>query len=276
MVKKAIPLIILIALVIVGARLCSRPKDTWKQNKDGTWVRIGNPKLPIPEHIVKDCYQQNNTRAFDIAYILCREDLCGSDRACARFLETAFEKINISRAPQTAANSNTPTSDTEPQPNQNSEPNTNPERAVPTTTPTSTALIAIREQTSTDTNTNTAIPELSKPVTQPITQTPTESQELPNTNPNITIETPASGTSITSPIVIMGRVKAVAGEPINIQITTKSGTVLINETAKLKASGPDGWGLYKITIAYQFSSTREGYIVVSHGEDTASVAVTFE
>ncbi len=274
MFKKLFPIVVLLGLIIAGVRLFSGPEDTWKQNNEGAWIRHGNPALPIPENVVHDCYQQNNNRAFDIAYILCREDLCGSDRACARFLETAFEEINASNELKTTADANASTSGSLPQPittDQNPETNIQPQITTPTTTPTSTVSITTEGQVDANTNTNLATPEPS----QPVAQTPTTPQESPKTNPNITIETPTSGSAVTSPIVITGRVKAAAGEPIDIQITTKSGTVLIGETANLKTSGPDGWGSYKITIAYQFSSTREGYIVISHGSDTASVPVTF-
>lgn len=265
MLKKLIPFIVLIALILLGIRFFKSSDDAWIRNNDGTWVRQGNPALPIPEHVIQDCYEQNNNRAFDIAYILCREDLCASDRACAKELEQAFQSLQN-------PSSQTPTVP-EPIPSQNTNSNTNIQ--TPTTTTESTTIPTSTAPALTNTPTQTKTPELAesqKPVEQ---SQPTTPQEPPKINPNITIETPTSGSAVTSPIVITGKVKAAAGEPIDIQITTKSGTVLIGETANLKTSGPDGWGPYKITIAYQFSSTREGYIVISHGSDTASVPVTF-
>lgn len=272
MLKKILPVIILVGLIIVGIRLFTGPEDVWKKNNQGVWIRHGNPTLPIPQDAVRDCYQQNSNRAFDIAYILCREDLCGSDRSCARFLETAFEEIKM--FDKSEPSSNPKDSLSEQQPN-----NTNQQQSIqtpsplttPTTTPTSTPPVTDQEQIIVNTNTNAPISEPSQS-SAPALNSQREEQK---TNQNITIETPTPGASVTSPIVITGTVKAAVGEPIDIQITTKSGTVLIGETANLKASGPDGWGSYKITIGYVFSSTRDGFVVISHGDDRASVAVTF-
>lgn len=255
--KKLIWLIILVAIIAGAVLLLRGNEDSWVKDSDGRWVRRGNPSLPVPEDVLRDCFEQNSNRAFDFAVIACREDLCGIDTVCARSLEREFERMNGLK-PADQANNNTNVAENAPQTNTN--------------------------QTTKPSNANTDNPAVNAPVNENMNanvpaananiETPTNSNTNSAPTPPapqsslITIAEPASGSSVHSPLVITGTVKASAGDPITIQISSASGAVLISETAKLKNVDPKtGWGTYKITITYEFSNTREGNVVVFDSVD---------
>ncbi|MCX6745663.1 MAG: DUF333 domain-containing protein [Candidatus Parcubacteria bacterium] len=78
---------------------------------------------------------------------------------------------------------------------------------------------------------------------------------------NITVSYPVSGQQLSSPIEISGRAK-VSDNKVNIRIKSQTGNALINLSAPVKNIGTDGFGDFKISVKYEFSTTKEGYVEV--------------
>ena len=78
---------------------------------------------------------------------------------------------------------------------------------------------------------------------------------------NITVSSLVSGQQLNSPVEISGRAK-VSDNKVNIRIKSQSGNALINLSAPVKNIGPDGFGDFKISVTYEFSTTKEGSVEV--------------
>lgn len=101
-------------------------------------------------------------------------------------------------------------------------------------------------------------------VNAPVTNSNTNaslSTPAPSSSALITVDSPTSGQQLTSPIVISGRAK-VPDNKIYVRVKSKSGSVAISVNGTMKNVGADGYGDFKLTIKYEFSTTKEGSIDV--------------
>lgn len=114
-------------------------------------------------------------------------------------------------------------------------------------------------------------------VMQEETSAPAEPETTPTVviSKNITIASPSANEVLTSPVTITGEAIAPADNMVTIRVTNTDGTALISETARVQAAVGEK-GSYKITIHFQFSTTKEGFIEVGEGVDIARIPVRFE
>jgi putative hemolysin len=89
-----------------------------------------------------------------------------------------------------------------------------------------------------------------------------------NTSANITVSSPTSDEQLISPITVSGRAKT-SDNKIYVRVKSKSGSTVISVNGTVKNVGADGYGDFKLTINYEFSTTKEGFIdVFSKDGDT--------
>jgi len=88
---------------------------------------------------------------------------------------------------------------------------------------------------------------------------------MPTASSSITVNSPVVDQQLTSPIVVSGRAKT-PDFKIYVRVKSKSGTTAISVNGTVKNIGADGYGDFKLTINYEFSTTKEGSIDV-YGKD---------
>jgi putative hemolysin len=87
----------------------------------------------------------------------------------------------------------------------------------------------------------------------------------PTASSSIMVNSPVADQQLASPIVVSGRAKT-PDNKIYVRVKSKSGTTAISVNGTVKNIGADGYGDFKLTINYEFSTTKEGSIDV-YGKD---------
>jgi putative hemolysin len=77
----------------------------------------------------------------------------------------------------------------------------------------------------------------------------------------ITVISPVANEQLTSPIIVTGRAKT-QDNKIYVRVKSKAGSTAISVDGTLKNIGADGYGDFKLTINYEFSTTKEGSLDV--------------
>jgi putative hemolysin len=83
----------------------------------------------------------------------------------------------------------------------------------------------------------------------------------PVSSSSITVNSPTANEQLVSPIILTGRAKLPENK-IYVRVKSKSGTTASSVNGTIKTVGADGYGDFKLTINYEFSSTKDGSIDV--------------
>lgn len=78
---------------------------------------------------------------------------------------------------------------------------------------------------------------------------------------NILVDEPQPDTTLSSPFTVSGEARVFENN-VRVQVTNLSGDVLIDEFATAHAPDVGQFGPFEITLSYQFSATKEGYVEV--------------
>lgn len=78
---------------------------------------------------------------------------------------------------------------------------------------------------------------------------------------NILVNEPKSDAVLSSPFVVSGEAR-VFENVVTVRVTKRDGTVLIEEQANAHPTQIGEFGPFDITLNYQFSTTKEGYVEV--------------
>lgn len=78
---------------------------------------------------------------------------------------------------------------------------------------------------------------------------------------NILVDEPLPGATVSSPFTVSGEARVFEGTVL-IQVTNINGEVLIDELATAHAPDVGKFGSFKITLSFQFSSTKDGFVEV--------------
>lgn len=101
-----------------------------------------------------------------------------------------------------------------------------------------------------------------------------------NQTDEVSLATPASGSTVSSPFTLSGKAKVTK---VYFLITNAAGVPLIAENASVHFGGSaDSWGTFQYKIGYSFSSTKNGFIEVftadpnEQGEPDIRIPLSFE
>lgn len=224
--------------------------DTWVQDKaTGAWVRHGNPTGPAPMAAAADCFSRAG-RVYAQAVSQCVPQLCAADEICINDLLDTFESLRGTAANVPAA----PPAVVSPMPQEESSP-------APASSPAAGGGVT-EEASPSPAAEEEALPS---PPASPVA----------TANESLRLLAPVPHAALTSPFEVRGDVQEGAVSVV-VRVKGESGATLIEETLTPRAEAAGGWRPFKITLAYDFDTTKSGFVeVMSQGGAAVSIPVEF-